>query len=384
MQNDSGGLTISLPLELTIRFGDGVTRSAVITPHAAGVGGPLLHDATPTPSLSSPLPAQTLRAGAEAVVIDKDYSNREGYNATFIAGVELPIPTPNETARIKLLTIDDGTTELKYTHYSVVLNATNKMALLTATNLDGNTFLKVNRTTGRVADDAEGESWAVDPRVPPAAVPGQDFYSRWTTYFDRGHLTRREDTNWGATNEESERGNADTFHFTNCTPQHFRFNESTKYWQGVERYVLENGTERDGNQNKLCIFQGPIFSKNDRFADKVQVPSRFFKVVVWKGHDRNLKSVSFIVDQSSLLDEKRVGLGKPRDNVKIDVQQYRVQLTEVETETGLVFDEAIRNADTFELKQAPEAGEGFSAISLRSESDILPASARRSAAPPPP
>jgi endonuclease G len=143
--------------------------------------------------------------------------------------------------------------------------------------------------------------------------------------------------------------------------------------------VLENGTLMDGHQAKLSIFQGPIFGKSDRFAGEVQIPSRFFKVVVWRGHDAQLKSVGFIVDQSALLTEKRVALGPPSDKAKIDVQQYRVQLAEIERETSLDFGEDIRNADTFELRQAPAAGEVFSAISIRSEADILPTSARRPA-----
>lgn len=52
-------------------------------------------------------------------------------------------------------------------------------------------------------------------------------------YAGGGHLTRRNDPTWG-TSDEAERANADTFHFANCTPQHLRFNETAKYWQGVD------------------------------------------------------------------------------------------------------------------------------------------------------
>jgi endonuclease G, mitochondrial len=31
------------------------------------------------------------------------------------------------------------------------------------------------------------------------------------------------------TKDEAERASADTYHFTNCSPQHFRFTESTKF-----------------------------------------------------------------------------------------------------------------------------------------------------------
>ncbi|MGL1418995.1 DNA/RNA non-specific endonuclease, partial [Vibrio parahaemolyticus] len=89
-----------------------------------------------------------------------------------------------------------------------------------------------------------------DPRVAAGSVLEQDFYSAWSTYFDRGHLTRRSDPSWG-TPEEAERANADTFHFTNCSPQHFRFNQSATYWQGLERYVLENGVLAASSKGRL-------------------------------------------------------------------------------------------------------------------------------------
>jgi len=105
---------------------------------------------------------------------------------------------------------------------------------------------------------AEGETWYKDPRVSASFFLDQSFYLDWSHLFDRGHLTRRMDPNWG-TKEEAERGNADTYHFTNCSPQHFRFNESTKFWQGAEQYVLENGALAEESQNRISVFQGPIF-----------------------------------------------------------------------------------------------------------------------------
>jgi hypothetical protein len=37
----------------------------------------------------------------------------------------------------------------------------------------------------------------------------------------------------------AEKANADTLHFTHCSPQHWLFNESSRYWQGVKQNVLE-------------------------------------------------------------------------------------------------------------------------------------------------
>jgi endonuclease G len=208
--------------------------------------------------------------------------------------------------------------ELKYEHFSVKLHKSKRIAIFTATNIDGKTYLTVDRDTGQVTDGPEGDKWFNDPRIPGSAYLDQSFYGDWSDYFDRGHLTRRTDPTWG-TAEQAERANADTFHFTNCSPQHFRFNETAKFWQGVERFVLENGLLADDDRKPICVFQGPIFnSQIDLWADNVQIPSSFWKIVVWKGADK-LKAVGLVVDQLPLLGESRKSLGQPQALPSVDV-----------------------------------------------------------------
>src|SRR5204863_2302402 len=114
----------------------------------------------------------------------------------------------------------------KYEHFSVKMNKVKRVAIFTATNIDGRTYLTVDRQTGQVV--SEGETWFLDTRISASYFLDQTFYSGWSHIFDRGHLTRRTDPTWG-TPAEAERANADTFHFTNCSPQHFRFNESARF-----------------------------------------------------------------------------------------------------------------------------------------------------------
>ena len=141
------------------------------------------------------------------------------------------------------------------------------------------------------------------------------------------------------------------------TPQHFRFNESTKYWQGAEQYVLENGALAEGSQNRICVFQGPIFdAKIDMRADDVQIPSSFFKLIVWKGKS-GLKSVGLVVDQLDLLKEERKSLGAPRPSASVNVNQWRVSIASIEQRTGLDFGATVKNADTFSEPGQPRVGE---------------------------
>ncbi len=347
-------LRLTIPIEIIMRIGSAPVQTAAI-------------------AAEPPVAAKTLSRAAEAVKVDQDYDNRPGYQPSFIPGVKIPLPAMNDSLQKQLaplraeeLHAEEG--ELKYEHFSIKMNKGKRIAIFTATNIDGKTYLDVDRTTGQVKD-SEGETWFKDPRISASFFLDQDFYSAWSTYFDRGHLTRRTDPTWGDPGE-AERANADTYHFTNCSPQHFRFNESAKFWQGAERYVLENGLLTADSQKRITVFQGPIFNRKiDLWADDVQIPSSFFKVVLWKGAD-GLKAVGLIVDQLALLSEPRKSLGAPKDLPSVDASHWRVPIKQIEDKTGLDFGDAVRNADTISSNGQPLVG-GEAARLIRSFADLL-------------
>jgi endonuclease G, mitochondrial len=355
---DSSEIKMTIPLEITVRLGGGAMSSP--------------------PSSSSPAslqaPTKTLTRGAEAVKIDQDYSNRAGYNPDFIDNSSVPLPVVTDTSQIAPLRVQEANFEageLKYEHFSLKMNKSKRIALFTATNIDGDTYLSVDRKTGQVAN-SEGETWFKDVRISASYFLDQTFYSAWSTYFDRGHLTRRSDPTWGD-NQTAARANADTFHFTNCSPQHFRFNQTTKFWQGVEQYILEQGVLKTSNPNKhLCVFQGPIFDDNiDLWADDVQIPSSFWKIVVWKG-EKALKAVGMVVDQLALLSEERKSLGTPQPSSSVNVSHWRVAIAQIEKRTGLDFGKAVRKADTIVSINQPVVGEeALTLIPIQALSDIV-------------
>ena len=358
---NSQSLKIVVPLEISVRVG-GAQGTADASPKLAG----------PMPLLST----KSLTRGAEKLPLDEDYSNRDGYDPKFIATTTIPLPKPNDKLGKQIAPLRPGEAhaedgELKYEHFSIKMNKSKRVAIFSATNIDGKTYLNVDRTTGLVKNDQEGETWFKDPRVSASFFLDNTFYSAWSNLFDHGHLTRRMDPNWGSP-EEAERANADTYHFTNCTPQHFRFNESTRFWQSVEQYVLENGAIAEETLSRISVFQGPIFSdKIDMWADDVQIPSAFFKVVVWKGKS-GVKSVGLVVDQLALLSEQRKALGQPKTLPSVDVSQWRVGISTIESRTGLDFGDVVRNADT--IKEDTQATPGEAIIKVASLQDLLPKS----------
>lgn len=314
-------------------------------------------------------PVRMLRRGAEVLSVDRDYTNRTSFDTRFLEPHEVPLPTPNAKLAKQIAPLRGGEPNaesglLAYEHFAVVMNRSKRLAMFTATNIDGATYLAVDRATGQVGG-AEGDKWFIDPRISETFTTGQDFYSEWSSYFDRGHLTRRTDPTWG-TEEEAERANADTFHFTNCSPQHFRFNQTTKYWQGVERYVLENGLFANDASKRLVVLQGPIFdSKIDLYADDLQIPSSFFKIVLWNGRGNQLRAVGLVVDQLALLSESRKNLGQPRDVASVDVSQWRVAIATIERRTGLSFGANVLAADTISQITQPDVG-GEAAVRIAS------------------
>jgi endonuclease G len=348
-------LHFTVPLEITVRLG--------AAPQAAAGA-----------ALTAPVAGKALRRAAEALQIDTDYGNRKGYDARFIPGVTIPLPAPNERLSRQVAPLRAGEPhadagELKYEHFSLKPHKSKRMAMFTATNIDGNTYLRIDRDTGEVADGAEGDKWFKDPRVSNSFYLDQAFYGEWSNYFDRGHLTRRTDPTWG-TPAEAERANADTFHFTNCSPQHFRFNQTAKFWQGAERFVLENGVLSGDSGAHITVFQGPIFNDQvDLMADDVQIPSSFFKVIVWKGQG-GLKSVGLIVDQLALLSEERRFLGRPHDLPSVDVSHWRISIATIEGRTGLSFGADVNAADTIRRPDQPVVGEAL--IRIKSFADLLP------------
>jgi endonuclease G len=329
----AAGQIVAIPLTVTVTLG----AAAPAMPRPAEAA-PVLVDAG----------ARMLKRLPERAKVDTDYGNRNGYDAKFVPGLKLDLariaaPRKGDIAPLRERTAGASAGELRYQNFSVVMHKARRFALLTATNIDGATWLDIDRRTGQpVAAQAEGDVWYNDTRIDASYFVGQSFYSGWSHLFDRGHLTRRVDPTWG---EFAARANADTFHFTNCTPQHWKFNQSLEYWQGIERYVLEKGVFDSGRDKPVTVLQGPVFDDvNDMWADDVQIPSAFWKVVVWKGAG-GLKAVALVADQTALFPLARRGSAPPPDDTPVDVLQWRASIPTIESKTGLNL-AALRAYDT--------------------------------------
>jgi endonuclease G len=258
------------------------------------------------------------------------YDDRNGFGTKFLGDkFQVNLPTLNrdlELAAAPLLDQSAGNEYvLHYHNYSLVMHATRRLAIYTAANVDFG---------GRWDMSRPPDVWRTDPRISSTAQIG-DFYYR-SNKFDRGHLTRREDLEFGSTYKKALVSAADTCHWTNCTPQHERFNQNKQLWQGIERHILEQAIEKD--EFKAQVFTGPFLDEDDPVYEKfpqIQYPIRFWKVVVAVNSEKKLFATAYILDQSGVIGE--FGIEVAPEIPFSAYKTFQVPIAEVERLTGLTF-----------------------------------------------
>jgi endonuclease G, mitochondrial len=256
---------------------------------------------------------------------------------------------------------------LHYQYYSVVQSASRRLPFFSACNINGEAFLRLDRKEADMP-------FVTDKRIALEHQIGDEFYKNevlgeqdktFTHFFDRGHMTKREDTQWAADADEevkkvnSARGARLTFFFTNAVPQIGRFNRGI--WNSLETYILKTASavkKGSGNNSyNINLFTGPVLEKADPKVplngQLVQIPLLFWKVVYYKkDSDDQLYHVGFLISQD--LEWEASGLKKKDANAEEEArlfsefkngQPFQVPVSEIARLTGLTFFKAI---DPFE------------------------------------
>ena len=288
------------------------------------------------------VPAVTVAAGTadEAVTIDPTYADRQGYDPQFLGpgATEVPLPALSDAmvplAAVNSMATGDPRYVLPYHHYSVVLNKERRLAFFTAVNIDGASGVRLRR---------EPDRWFFDPRVPEDQQTGEPVYQN--NPLDRGHLVRRLDPAWGATAAAAKIANDDTFHFTNCTPQHHDFNAGRTLWAGLENYVLDNA---DNLKFRVNVFSGPVLAADDEQYRGVQLPRQFWKVVAMVKQGGGLSATAYLLSQEELIKGLEVA---PEAFSYGAYRTYQVQVQQIEGLTGLSFG-SLAEADPLAREEA--------------------------------
>lgn len=234
-----------------------------------------------------------------------------GYDSDFL---QTPLAPPG-TGEVA------GGALLDYTHFTVQMHPTRRLAWWVAWNIDG-LRLFPGESISRSA-----ERFRADPRIPASAQTLDEAYA--DNRLDRGHVARRSDLLWG-TLEEARAANSDSFFFTNITPQMDDFNQSGRggAWGLLENAVLaQDGLE----DRRLTLFAGPVLREDDpTYRGIVQVPREHWKVVVYR-MDGELRCKAFVLSQ-------RLVLARWDEQAFLDdFDTYLVPLDMLEERAGLTF-----------------------------------------------
>jgi endonuclease G len=270
--------------------------------------------------------APALPAGdLEKISIDPDYDARIGYDAEFLGSGDHAVPLPRlgpgliEDAAPLLEPQGGNRHLLHYHHFSLVMNRRRRLAFFTAVNIDGARHASVKR---------ERDAWFFDPRIDRADQAGEEVYR--ANALDRGHLVRRLDPAWGSSLKVAKVANDDTFHFTNCSPQHADFNQNGTTWAGLEDYILHHARNRD---LRVSVVTGPVLADRDEAYRGIRLPREFWKVVAMVKDDGLLSVTAYLLSQAELLrdvlEEEEFSYG--------DYNNFQVPLSRIEEKTGLGF-----------------------------------------------
>lgn len=278
---------------------------------------------------------------------DRSYTTRAGYDPDFLGA---RIPLPKAKSDLVLARADDGGVELRYHHFSIIMHAGRRLALITGANVNANPAAK--RPEARPAKDYtrdglgglgenDRERWFTDPRLKPSHQLPDRFFERDRKAFDKGHLVRRADVAWGRSYEEVRLANGDTFHGPNCSPQVAGFNRARETnWGALENLIREQAVTE-----KLCVFSAPVLSENDELFTgvdddgqvQVQIPSKFWKVVAAVANGK-VQSFGFLLEQ----DLRPV----PWEFVVPDTWVSKmVSIKEIEDLAGVEFPDVVRQGD---------------------------------------
>lgn len=256
----------------------------------------------------------------------ENYALRSGYDADFL-GPGLSVPLPQLSAGLKReaarLLSSPAEFELHYMGFSTVQHARRRLPIFSAANVDF-----ANRFSMKRPKDV----WRIDPRIAVDQQLGEFYYQK--NRFDRGHLTRREDMEYGATRLEALQRANDTNHFTNCAPQHDRFNRSRETWMGLEQHLLEDSLVR--KEYKAIVISGPVLADDDpawdRFPD-IRYPRQFWKVAVVRTAEGKPFAAAFVLDQSGAIQQFGIEEALPIEPFRT----FQVPIRDVERLTGLRF-----------------------------------------------
>lgn len=302
--------------------------------------GPVIAEALPLPAAPARLLAPL--EFEKKLEDEQDYTACAGYEEDFM-GVSIPMPIPNAKLRKKLAFLSNSPSayELKYHHFSTIQHALRRVPVVSAINVHGKHRYEA------LGKESRKDNWLRDNRIDYDAQLDDKWYAK--SGFDKGHLARREDAEWGGSMAAAKAAADMTCSYANAAPQVPALNRAIFGYHGkwglLERDLLEEGIKKEsGKSSRVCIFAGPLFHEDDPVYASVQVALSFFKIVAWFKGDGTLQATAFRLSQEKLVDD--IEFEELHFDTLLKTEQKSI--TWIQDKTGLKFPKILRDADTFE------------------------------------
>ena len=271
----------------------------------------------------------------------------KGYEIDFISPL-LPVALPV----IRALHPAGNSKQFDYLHFSVIASKLRRFPYYSATNINGPQFRQLSRV----------DNWRDDPAA-TGWQWGKALYSAHKSNFDKGHMTKREDPQWGLTDAVAAQAADDTFFYTNAVPQMAELNQKVAAWRGLEDYILHDearlGKKPDATAAQpgllISVFTGPVLSPTDPvfvttvMGQRVQLPELFWKVVYYTNDGLELRRVGFLMGQRNAMQKagvlgidsfarfKQLSLRENFFEDYKDAEPFQAGVSYIEELTGLTF-----------------------------------------------
>lgn len=272
------------------------------------------------------------------------FKHLKGYRQTFLGkDYIVPMPTLSDELKSHVVRQNNGSGYiLRYARHSIIQHKERRFPILSAAIIDGRKFKNITRTN--LFPNGK-DNWRKDKRIGYNYQWGKELYTFEDSDFDMGHLTKREDVQWGETYKDAKKHAQMTFYFTNAVPQCPEINQGV--WRKLEDYILKE--EVLSEKAKCCVFTGcvlkdddPIFVHEVRDAE-IKLPTLFWKVIYYINSAKELCRVAYLVGQRQLLTDAgiiRVSRDAMGDELFSDFQgakTHQVDVSLIEELTDLTF-----------------------------------------------
>ena len=280
-----------------------------------------------------------------------DFSACTGYDDQFMGTfVPMPVPTPALRKKLAFLRDSPGAYTLKYHHISTIQHAMRRVPVVSAINVHGKyRYAELN------VEGSRADKWYRDNRIDYDVQLNDDWYLK--SGFDKGHLARREDAEWGTSVAKAKLAADLTTSYANAAPQVPALNRARfgyhGRWGQLEMELLEKGVENEASKAaRVCVFAGPLFDDDDPIFKSVQVALSFYKVVVWYNGHGKLRTTCYRLSQKKLIGEIEFEVLKFDEVFKAS----QVPIATIQKITGLVFHKILVDSDTSSGGEEPIDG----------------------------